>query len=151
MRGILNCTGVRKLTISVPQATQLCPAATAGSTVAPFTTSSNDILQLGFKLQPSLALPNPWLPQEQPDSGLLDFPHLSANEGLALTTALVAAYHFSSPFHGSTFVFRNERKKRDMVAAQSLVYIMETCYRSKGDRTDTHSFRAGFSVFQNTK
>lgn len=101
MRGILNCTGVRKLTISVPQATQLCPAAVrAGSTVAPFTASLNDIVQLSFMLQPPLTLPNPRLPQEQPNLGLLDFPHPSANEGLALTAVLVSAYHSCSPFHG---------------------------------------------------
>lgn len=64
MRGILNCTGVRKLTISVPQAAQLCPAAvTAGSTVAPFTASLNDIAQLDFMPQP---IPRPAKPTAGP-------------------------------------------------------------------------------------
>lgn len=64
MRGIFNCTGVRKLTISVPQATQLCPAAvTADSTVTPFTTSLNNTMQLSFMLQPT---PHPAKPMAAP-------------------------------------------------------------------------------------
>lgn len=73
LRGFLNCTGIKKLKVSVPQATRLClVTVTAGSTVAPL----NDTMQLSFTLQPIPCPPKHRLTQDQPNLGLLDLPIL---------------------------------------------------------------------------
>lgn len=69
------------------------------SEVTSFTTSLNDIVQLGVTLQPIPRPAKATAAQEQLNSGLLDFPQPSANQGLALTTAVVSSYRFPSPFH----------------------------------------------------
>lgn len=95
LRGILNFPGVRKLT-SVPHNSVL--PGCHHSEVTPFTTSLNDIVPLRFTLQP---IPHPakaTAAQEQHNSGLLDFAHPSANQGLVLTAAVVSTYHSPSPF-----------------------------------------------------
>lgn len=116
LRGILNFTGVRKLT-SAPH--NLVLPGCHHSEVTPFTTSLNDIVQLRLRLQP---IPHPakaTAAQEQPSSGLLDFPHPPANQGLVLTVAVVSTYRFPSPFHRWPFAFQYKRKKTETAAAQS--------------------------------
>lgn len=43
----------------------------------------------GSRCSPSLTLPKAQLPHDQPNSGLLDFPHASENQGLILTVVAV--------------------------------------------------------------
>lgn len=98
--------------------TQFCPATTTvKSRLSPpawMTSYSSASCCSPFPI-----LPKPQLPQEQPNSGLLDFPHPSANQSLVLTTAVVSTYHFPSPFHTWLFAFQHKRKKTETATTQS--------------------------------
>lgn len=147
-RGILNFTGVRKLT-SDPHNSVL--PGCHHSKVTPFTTSLNDILQLRFTLQP---IPHPAKATADPRATQFRTAGLSPS----FCKARFGSYRYSSQhlsfplsFPQMTFCLPTQEEENGDSDHTAIAYVTETCYGSRGNRNNAYPSRAGVSVFHNTK